>query len=173
MQLLEGCTAAAYNRRKRRLGAFWQDRYNATAVESGEHLWRCMVYVDLNMVRAGAVSHPGQWPHAGYHEIVRPRQRYRIVDREALSEVLDIGCIEQISARYDEAVEEALARGSRRDDRWTKNIAVGSREYVERVAAELGSRALYRKVGAVGDGQFVLREGGASYTAFSPARIAG
>ena len=71
------------------------------------------------------------------------------------------------------ATIESLPGRRRSDDRWTKNIAVGSREYVERVAAELGSRALYRKVGAVSDGQFVLREGGASYTAFSPARIAG
>ena len=32
MQLLEGCTAQAYNRRKRRGGAFWEDQYHATAV---------------------------------------------------------------------------------------------------------------------------------------------
>jgi hypothetical protein len=37
-------------------GAFWQDRYHATAIETGEHLWRCLVYVCLNMVRAGVVK---------------------------------------------------------------------------------------------------------------------
>jgi putative transposase len=34
MQLLAGCTGQAYNRRKQRHGAFWQDRYHATAAES-------------------------------------------------------------------------------------------------------------------------------------------
>lgn len=29
MQLLEGSSAAAYNRRKARLGGYWQDRYAA------------------------------------------------------------------------------------------------------------------------------------------------
>lgn len=58
MQLVAGRTAQAYNLRKRRSGAFWEDRYHATAVDTGEHLARCVVYIDLNMVRAGAVDHP-------------------------------------------------------------------------------------------------------------------
>jgi len=31
MQLIEGCTRQAYNRRKQRCGAFWADQYHATA----------------------------------------------------------------------------------------------------------------------------------------------
>jgi len=46
------------NERKGRKGAYWEDRYHATAIETGEHLLRCLVYVDLNMVRAGVVKHP-------------------------------------------------------------------------------------------------------------------
>jgi len=59
MQLIAGRTGQDYNRRKARRGAFWEDRYHATAVESGEHLARCLVYIDLNMVRAGVVSLSG------------------------------------------------------------------------------------------------------------------
>ena len=36
-----------------RKGAFWEDRYHATVIEKGEHLLRCIVYIDMNMVRAG------------------------------------------------------------------------------------------------------------------------
>jgi len=32
-----------YEPRKNRKGAFWEDRYLATAVESGDHLVQCMV----------------------------------------------------------------------------------------------------------------------------------
>ena len=48
MQLIAGRTGQAYNRRKNRKGAFWEDRYHATAVETGEHLARCLVYIDAN-----------------------------------------------------------------------------------------------------------------------------
>ena len=38
IQLVAGRTGQEYNQRKSRRGAFWEDRYHATAVESGEHL---------------------------------------------------------------------------------------------------------------------------------------
>jgi REP-associated tyrosine transposase len=52
MQLIAGRTAQEYNQRKGRQGAFWEDRYHATAVEADEHLRRFLVCIDLNMVRA-------------------------------------------------------------------------------------------------------------------------
>ncbi len=58
--LIAGRTAQEYNRHKRRKGDFWEDRYHSTAIENGEHLLRCLVYIDLNMVRAGVVAHPFQ-----------------------------------------------------------------------------------------------------------------
>ena len=38
IQLVAGRTGQEYNERKRRKGAFWEDRYHATAVENGRHL---------------------------------------------------------------------------------------------------------------------------------------
>jgi putative transposase len=58
MQLVAGRTGQEYNQRKNRKGAFWEDRYHATAVEVDSHLVQCMVYIDLNMVRAGVAKHP-------------------------------------------------------------------------------------------------------------------
>ena len=75
MQLVAGRTGQEYNQRKDRKGAYWEDRYHATAVESGDHLARCMVYLDTNMVRAGVVSHPSMWPFSGYNEIQEPRRK--------------------------------------------------------------------------------------------------
>ena len=49
MQLIAGRTGQEYNQRKMRKGAFWEDRYHATAVESGNDLLQCLVYIDLNM----------------------------------------------------------------------------------------------------------------------------
>ena len=58
MQLIAARTGQEYNIRKQRKGAFWEDRYHATAIEQNDHLNRCLVYIDLNMVRAGVVNHP-------------------------------------------------------------------------------------------------------------------
>jgi len=55
-----------------------------TAVESGEHLARCLVYIDLNMVRVGAVSHPSRWSFSGYNEIQQPRRKNVLIDYERL-----------------------------------------------------------------------------------------
>jgi putative transposase len=46
MQMIAGRTAQEYNQRKNGQGAFWEDRYHATAVEADEHLHRCLVYID-------------------------------------------------------------------------------------------------------------------------------
>jgi putative transposase len=55
MQLIAGRTAQQYNRRKARAGAFWEDRYHATAIDTDGHLHLCVVYIDLNIVGAGVV----------------------------------------------------------------------------------------------------------------------
>jgi putative transposase len=56
--VIAGRAAQEYNLRKQRKGAFWEDRYHATAIQSDEHFLRCLVYIDMNMVRAGVVKHP-------------------------------------------------------------------------------------------------------------------
>ncbi len=44
IQLIAGRTGREYNLRKNRKGAFWEDRYHATAVKTGNHLIRCLAY---------------------------------------------------------------------------------------------------------------------------------
>lgn len=56
MQLIAGCTAQAYSQRKSRRGTYWEDHYHVAAVETRDYLAQCMVYIDLNKVRAGAVG---------------------------------------------------------------------------------------------------------------------
>ncbi len=68
IQLLAGRTARDYNIRKKRKGAFWEDRYHATAVQNGSHLLRCLIYIDMNMVRTGVVRHPSEWEFNGYNK---------------------------------------------------------------------------------------------------------
>ena len=51
IQLIAGRTAQDYNRRKKRKGAFWEDRYHATAVQADSHILQCMLYIDIHPVK--------------------------------------------------------------------------------------------------------------------------
>lgn len=163
IQLLAGRTGQEYNQRKDRKGAFWEDRYHATAVETDDHLVRCIVYMDLNMVRAGVVSHPSGWEESGYHEIQSPRQRYGLIDHARLMSLLGMPSIEMLQQSHREWVQATLQEHERaRERQWTESIAVGSRSFLEGIKDELRTRAAGRSI-VEEAGRYSLREGQASY----------
>jgi putative transposase len=165
IQLVAGRTAQEYNSRKNRPGAFWQDRYHATAIESGKHLRNCMVYIDLNMVRAGVVAHPAEWGLNGYNEIQRPRRKNKIIAYEHLQHLLGFDNYDQLKAAHKAWVAQALKEGSgSRQSQWSESIAVGSKEFVKETKAKLRIRAAGRKIHETGE-QFELKEAALSYNA--------
>ncbi len=141
--MIAGRTAQAYNKRKGRQGAYWEDRYHATAVQSDEHFVRCLVYIDLNMVRAGVVRHPVKWSHCGYHEIQQPRDRYRIIDHDSLLSLSPASSYTQLQSLHRDWIEDELKndRALVRDERWTQGIAIGQHDYILQIQNELNYRA--------------------------------
>lgn len=95
IKLVAGRTGQEYNIRKNRKGAFWQDRYHATAVETNRHLRQHIAYIDMNMIRAGVADHPGKWECCGYNEIQYPRARKGIIDFDRLMGLLGFETDEQ------------------------------------------------------------------------------
>ena len=165
LQLVASRTAQEYNARKGRRGAFWEDRYHATAIEAGNHLQRCLTYVDLNMVRAGAVRHPEEWAHGGYHEIQGNRRRNTIIDLNALAEILELSSREALRSAHQEWIAEALSdEAQEREDCWSQGIAVGSDAFVRQTQLALGHRGRYRNR-LEGEGVSVLREAEGGYGA--------
>ena len=163
MQLVAGRTAQAYNERKARLGAFWQDRYHATAVESDGHLQRCMRYIDLNMVRAGVVAHPGAWRESGYCEIQRLPQRYRIIDTAMLCRLVGCDTPEVLRRRVADWAADVLAHEpAGREAAWTESLAVGSEAFLRQFQHDLGPRASARER-VEADGLSCLREPALEY----------
>ena len=163
MQLIAGRTGQEYNERKERHGAFWEDRYHATAIETDEHLHHCLVYIDLNMVRAGVVNHPAQWANSGYREIQQPPKRYALIDLPALVALCGFSELAEFQQAHRGWVDEAVhGAGATRDGRWTEALAVGSQAFVEKVKRELGPKALHRGLEPM-DGTYALRESGEAY----------
>ncbi len=108
MQLIAGRTAREYNKRKRRKGAFREDRYHATAVASDAHLFKGLTYIDLNKVRAGVIKHPSNWKHGGYQEIQHPPERYRIIDLSALMTLAGYYEIDKLQQPHSQCLSNAL-----------------------------------------------------------------
>lgn len=163
IQLVAGRTGQEYNTRKNRKGAFWEDRYHATAVSSDSYLIQCLVYIDLNMVRAGVVGHPAEWGFGGYVEIQKPRKRYALIDYNRLMYLLNVSTMEELRKTHHKWVEEAMAtQNLRRQPQWSQSVAVGSEHFVEEVRTKLGVRVKGRKI-EKSNGVYSLRESRNAY----------
>jgi len=167
IQPAAGRTAREYNIRKKRKGAFWEDRYHATAVDGGKYLRRCLVYIDRNMVRAGAVEHPAQRVESGFNEIRCPPKRYRLIDRKKLANSLRLANDRDLAASHEAWIEEALLASRDKADavnHFSKKVAVGSVEFVHNVGKQLGYslKERVKRIESESD-TFSLRESGGIY----------
>jgi putative transposase len=169
LQLSAGRTAQEFNARKNRKGAFWEDRYHATAVQTDGHLARCITYIDLNMVRAHVVRHPGDWEVCGYNEIQNPKPRKRVIDFEALLRLLNVDSHKTLVDLQNHLVQNEISH-SKRNPIWTESIAIGDTEYLEGIKLSLGSRGTYRQI-AGEHGSQILREPDAGYHAVFDGKL--
>ncbi len=169
MDALAGDFAQYYNLRKGRSGAFWGGRFHATAIEGGEHLWHCITYIDMNMVRAGVVNHPRDWKWCSYGELVGERKRYRLIDRDHFSLATglhpDSG---DFKSMYQSLIQyQLLADRCRRQPWWSESLAVGSEQYIKQVRGKVRSRMRLESDQLEGSykSAWILREVPASYNA--------
>ena len=140
MQFLQGEFGQYYNGRKEREGAFWRDRYHSTLIQSGEHLGRCLFYLDLNMVRAGVVTHPEEWRHCGHHDLTGSRQRYRVVNVDRLLKCLRHGDdVDGFRRWYLATLTERLESAYHaREAYWKEAFAVGDPDWISGIYDEFG-----------------------------------
>jgi len=166
IKLIAGRIGQEYNLRKKRKGAFWEDRYHATAVETGHHLLGCLVYIDLNMVRAGVVSHPSEWAFCGFNAIQKPRRKNVLIDHQKLSELAGFTSYDEFRMAHAVLVNDSLINANNsRQSQWTESIAVGSKGFLERIQNKLGVLAKGRKIHE-SDGELQLREKRGTYNSF-------
>ena len=59
-----------FNDRQGRSGTLWEGRYRSTLIETERYLLACMVYIDLNPVRAGLVKEASDYPWSSHGHYV-------------------------------------------------------------------------------------------------------
>ena len=136
LQFVHGEVAQHYNLARRCDGSFWSNRFHSTRIQSGGHLGRCLLYIDLNMVRAGAVEHPSQWPYGTWPEFFGGRRRYRIVNQATLLNRLEIPDWDSFARWYKSTLDDMLCRTEQigRQSFWSSAIAVGDAEWLAKAA---------------------------------------
>jgi len=63
-----------FNQKQARTGTLWEGRYKSTIIQAERYLLACMVYIDLNPVRAGLVGDPRAYPWSSHGHYVGLRQ---------------------------------------------------------------------------------------------------
>jgi len=66
MQALGRSYVRYFNARHGRTGTLWEGRYRSTLIQADRYLLACMVYIDLNPVRAGMVAEPAGYPWSSH-----------------------------------------------------------------------------------------------------------
>jgi hypothetical protein len=61
MRNIQSAFARWYNRNNQRRGRFWADRFKSVYLENEAAVLDCMLYIELNPVRAGLVERPEDW----------------------------------------------------------------------------------------------------------------
>lgn len=66
MQAVGRAYVRYFNQRHGRSGTLWEGRYRSTLIQAERYLLACMVYQDLNPVRAGMVADPADYEWSSY-----------------------------------------------------------------------------------------------------------
>jgi len=114
------------NRTYQRTGSLWEGRFKASLVDSDAYLLTCMRYIEMNPVRAGMVTHPGDYrwssfaanaegqadplvhPHSLYQSLDETGARRRRAYRALFRQHLDTDALHAIR----EALNQELVLGS-------------------------------------------------------------
>jgi putative transposase len=119
-----------FNRRHGRSGTLWEGRYRSTLIESERYLLACMVYIDLNPVRAGMVAAPAdyRWSshahYAGLHSdpLVTPHALYWALGNTPFAR--EQAYVDLVRSGLDPWQQDALRRAAH------SGWALGSAEFV-------------------------------------------
>lgn len=147
MQAIGRRYVLAFNRRHRRSGALWDSRYKTTLLQAERYLLPCMAYIDLNPVRAGLVSRPGdyRWSSHGHYAGLRHE---RLLTPHALIWQLGNTPFAR-EAAYIERVNQGLAaeEQNRLTDAALKGWALGDPDFLSGLQGQTSRRLSRSKAG--------------------------
>ena len=147
MQAVGRSYVRQFNRRHGRTGTLWEGRYRSTLIQAERYLLACMVYIDLNPVRAGMVADPAAYPWSS-HAHYAGRRVDRLVTPHGLWWELGNTPFAR-EAAYAELVRTGLSDAQQRalTDSVLGGWALGEADYVTDLQVRTARRLVRSKAG--------------------------
>lgn len=136
-----------FNDLHQRTGTLWEGRYKSTLIQTDRYLLACMAYLDLNPVRAGMVSDPGQYAWSS-HRHFRGQTNDRRITPHALYWALGNTPFAR-EAAYTELVRAGLAVDEQKaiTQATLQGWALGDAEFVEELQKRTPRRITKARAG--------------------------
>jgi putative transposase len=96
-----------FNDLQGRTGTLWEGRYKSNLIQSERYLLACMIYIDLNPVRAGLVADPKDYPWSSHGHYVGLRSDRLVVPHPLVWQLGNTPFAREVA--YAEMVRSGLA----------------------------------------------------------------
>jgi putative transposase len=136
-----------FNDRQQRTGTLWEGRYRSTLIQAQRYLLACMVYIDLNPVRAGMVDSADRYPWSSHAHYVSGRTDRLITPHPIWWELGNTPFARE--AAYRELVQAGLASTQERalTESTLRGWALGEADYVADLQRRTERRVSKAKAG--------------------------
>jgi putative transposase len=136
-----------FNRRQGRTGTLWEGRYRSTLIQAERYLLACMVYLDLNPVRAGIAELPAEYPWSSHLHSIGRRHDRLITPHPIYWELGNTPFARE--AAYAQLVQSGLARCDVQalTDSALRGWALGEPDYVADLQKRTSRRVVKSRAG--------------------------
>jgi len=107
-----------HNKKRDNQGHVWSERFRSVMLEDGRALLACMVYVELNSIRAGLVERPEAFRYCGLSHLVTGGRASAWLDHETMTRLMNSSLLTEIGMTTPDADEpdQNKANQSSRND---------------------------------------------------------
>lgn len=126
MQDLKQRFSRWYNRQTGNHGHVWSERFKSVMLETGRAVLACMVYVDLNSLRAGMVNRPEDYRFCGLAHYVTGGRAASWLDRETMRQTVNNEAIKhaeyQTSSSSEKDSEYTIVTSTKKASRYRNEV---------------------------------------------------
>lgn len=108
MHYFNTCYSIYFNRRYKRSGHFFQDRFHSSLIDTESYFWQVSSYIDLNAVRAGLVEQPEDYPWSSFLIYAQKEYNGDLIDRDRFLRLGGEGAVEEFRQKYVKFVKEKM-----------------------------------------------------------------
>lgn len=147
MQALGRSYVRYFNAKQARTGTLWEGRYRSTLIQAERYLLACMVYIDLNPVRAGMVADPAEYPWSSHLNYIGRRSDKLVTPHPLYWELGNTPFARD--AAYAELVRNGIESEKQRalTDATYRGWALGEPDYVADLQRRTGRRVSRARAG--------------------------